>query len=207
MFDHRSPLILAAAPAGLALGGALWLAVGIHSPTLARLDGYQARLAAVRAPGDDVNAVADLVRAASAPVLALTDSGDGAVRAQGVAITPTLSAALISIGGKPAEWLDVGASRDGVTLVAVQASQITVDTAGGRRDIRIGPAGDAAAARAATFSTTPSQLPSPPSATNSDAQPPEATGPRGITRAPAAGPALASGQPLIMGHTVRNGPQ
>lgn len=119
------------------------------------MDQLEARLAAARpaAVRRDVGPDASLDRALASPVFAMT-TGPGAVTEipvalSGLAVTKTRKAALISIGGKPADWLDVGATRDGVTIVAVSGAGATIDTQTGFRSIGLlsvapGPVGPVA---------------------------------------------------------------
>ncbi|GEM_PF-2305360 len=172
MFDHRSPLTLAAAPAGLALAGALWLVVGVHAPALTRLDRFQTRLGALKPAQAGIDMTADLVRAASVPLFGLT-TGPGAVaeaqvRLEGLAITPSLRAALISINGKPSDWLDQGETRDGVTLLEVHPDKITLDTATGFKEVAIeqgGPEPQSASAPSPASAHAPQPPPAAPGMT------------------------------------------
>jgi hypothetical protein len=54
---------------------------------------------------------------------------------------------LISINGKPADWLDLGATRDGVTVVNIKPTTVTLDTATGFRDVTIAQGGPEPAAQ------------------------------------------------------------
>ena len=160
MFDRRSPLILGAAPLGLVLAAIAWLLFGAHASALARLEGLNSRLVATKT-ASALNVVvsgADPAQPALATPLFALSTGPGAatevaVRLDGLAITPRRRAALISIGGKPADWLEVGATRDGVTLMEVHATKVTLDTAAGFKDVDlwqgpVAPAGAPAASPA-----------------------------------------------------------
>jgi hypothetical protein len=110
----------------------------------------QTRLAAAKPPVLNADTTDELVRAASAPLFGLTGGpgSDVQLRLDGLAITPGSKAALISINGKPADWLDLGATRDGVTLLDVQPLKVTLDTATGFKEVTIeqgGPEGHPAA--------------------------------------------------------------
>ena len=144
MFDHRSPLILGAGPIGLVLASIAWLLFGAHASALARLDDLTGRLTAanVTAGQNGMAVVADPVQPVLATPLFALASGTGAaadiaVRLDGIAITGARRAALVSIGGKPADWLEAGATRDGVTLMEVQATKVTLDTAAGFKDVTL----------------------------------------------------------------------
>ena len=147
MFDLRrlTPdrmLLLAAIPAGLLLGAALWILFGGSSSAEDRIGGFEARLSAVRlskpvrTPPDGA-----LAEASARPLFALT-TGPGAVteeavRLDGLARSSRGAAALLSINGGPAQWLERGGSRDGVTLSQVLDSKVVIDTALGSKDVML----------------------------------------------------------------------
>ena len=165
MFDRRSPLILGAAPLGLVLAAIAWLLFGAHASALPRLEDLTARLVATNANGGlHVLVVgADPVQPALATPLFALASGSGAaadvpVRLDGLSITPGRRAALISIGGKPADWLEVGATRDGVTLMEVHPTKVTLDTAAGFKDVDLWQSSPVASGPASTPSS-PAETP------------------------------------------------
>jgi hypothetical protein len=67
------------------------------------------------------------------------------IRVDGVSMTRRRLAALIAIDSGPAEWLQVGESRGGVTLQSVSVSGVTVETPLGVKAVNLG---DQAAASA-----------------------------------------------------------
>lgn len=172
MLDRRSPLILGALPVGLATGALVWLLVGGNGLATSDLALIEAKLAntAPAASAHHELSVGLVNDALSAPLFALT-TGPGAVadavlRLDGVAKTPRHSAALISIGGKPAEWLQLGETRDDVTLQEVQGASVVVDTATGFKTIALGdatqpPPQSSAADRSQGAPPTPSRSPLP----------------------------------------------
>jgi hypothetical protein len=112
-----------------------WFVLGGGGGLGRQLDALEARLAAARPPVQHAatNAADPATRMAGTPLFSLT-TGPGAVtepviRLEGLAVSPRRRAALISVDGKPSDWLDLGATRDGVTLVDIQATKVTVDTA------------------------------------------------------------------------------
>ena len=144
MLDLRSPLILGAVPAGLAMGAAAWLLVGGGAFAAGQIAPYEQRFAKMSFAGGSIRRPASdsLSQTLSAPIFALT-TGHGAVadvtiRLDGVARSPRHTAALISIGGKPADWLELGQTRDEVTLQEVRPSSIVVDTPIGFKTIDLG---------------------------------------------------------------------
>jgi hypothetical protein len=141
---RRLELIGLAAPLGLATGLAAWLLAGGLSVRANTLDDIQARLARLRPPAAAPSRAGEASAAPllSAPLFALT-TGPGAVREpsirlDGVALTRRRLAALLSIDSRPAEWLVVGETREGVTLQAVSASEATVETLLGPKSLNLG---------------------------------------------------------------------
>jgi hypothetical protein len=109
--------------------------LGPPGSALNEIDRLQAKLVAVRPMGAQAKAAAAVPR----PSFTLFAQGvPASVTLQGVSILPDHRAALISIGGAEAGWLDVGETRDGVTLVEVQPFKIIADTDEGTKDIELG---------------------------------------------------------------------
>lgn len=141
---RRLELIGIAAPLGLATGLAAWLLAGGLTVRANTLDEIHARLAQLRPPAAAParGGVASAAPLLGAPLFALT-TGPGAVRepsirVDGVALTRRRLAALLSIDSKPAEWLVVGESRDGITLQSVSATGVTVETLLGPKSLNLG---------------------------------------------------------------------
>ena len=142
MLDHRAIVPLSAA-AGLAIVSLAWLGLGRHASALAEIGQIEGRfgdpklaLASIAVASDD-----SVSRMLATPLFALT-TGPGAVtdaevRLLGLAITPERKAALLSINGKPAVWLAMGAGQDGVTLMDVQSTKVTLDTETGFKEISL----------------------------------------------------------------------
>ncbi len=124
----------------VALAGAGWLLVGLplSSP------GLLASLERASWPSEPRAAGSPALKDASVGLaLFATSRGPNAtaevrVALSGVARDPRGAAALIAVGDGLAGWLPLGQSRDGVTLVAVEADKITVDTALGFREVELG---------------------------------------------------------------------
>jgi len=141
LFDFRSPVIAWAVPTGLVLAALAWFAFGgfIYGPDISRLEVWvHAPAPAIRAL-QPIDPAVDVTRIVAAPVFSLT-TGPGAVtepviQLQGLAVTPKGRAALLSVDGKPANWYELGATRDGVTVIEVQSNHVTVDTAARLRDV------------------------------------------------------------------------
>lgn len=164
MLDLRSPLILGAAPAGVVLGAAAWFVAGGGSSSADEVAALDARLVALQTrPAVLAKASFDpAAQLAHSPLFALASPGaapqDIALRLDGLVRSSRRIAALISIGGKPADWLALGETRDEVTLTDVQSSKVVVDTPNGARDVPLGvgpgagPAGPAQAGLAPPLS-------------------------------------------------------
>lgn len=134
MLDLRSPLILAAAPVGLLLAAAGWLATGGGGHVIAPIEQEEARLAAIPRSS----------QARSNPdVVALTQSlftkpVEVSVRLDGLARSPGRAAALLTLNGGPSQWIAVGATTGGVTLLQIGSSRAVVDTGDGPVELVLG---------------------------------------------------------------------
>jgi hypothetical protein len=148
VFDLRRVIarrlsVVGAAAAGAALGALVWLAAGGVSSADGRLRDDQIRLAALKLDGPQDWPVPELAAAAIAhPLFALT-TGPGAVadvvvRLVGFSLSPRRAAALISVNGGEASWIERGKSRDGVTVVEVLPSKVVVETPLGRKEAAFG---------------------------------------------------------------------
>lgn len=140
----RLGLILVAAPAGLAAGLLAWYVGGGPAAASNRIEPVREtvsrlrprRVPAVEPASIDARAIADI------PLFPLT-AGPGAVpqprlRLDGVVRRRSRTAALLSIDGKPSEWLHIGDTRDGVTLQEVDGAKVVVDTLFGPQEIMLG---------------------------------------------------------------------
>jgi hypothetical protein len=169
LLQLRSPLILAAAPAGLVLGAVVWMLFGGEKPLIGPLQSVEAQLNALdthprrsRSTGPDPAA-----QAIAAPLFAsssLVPTGpEVAVKLLGVARMPSGSSALVSTNNGPPEWLTVGATKDGITLQEVTASAVVIDTPGGTRTVTLGetsaPSPAAAAPPGARMPPAPASAP------------------------------------------------
>lgn len=139
----RLVLILAGVPAGLLAGLLAWMAAGGSSAGEATLASVESQLMGLRSPPPErVAGVLGVAELASTPIFPMT-VGPGAViqpslRLDGVAVTPRHSAALLAIDGKPAQWIALGDSREGVTVSAVSGSKAVVDTIVGDVVVELG---------------------------------------------------------------------
>lgn len=160
-------MILAAAPVGLATGLLAWLAAGGASANTGRLDPLDTRLAALHAPRPPAApravAVDDLV---AMPLFALASvtvaTPDPVVRLEGLSRTSRRVAALLSIGGKPSEWLLVGEQRDGVALRKVEAGGVQLDMPSGPKALALGEQTQAPPVETAANDTPPAGVRLPP---------------------------------------------
>jgi hypothetical protein len=151
-------VLLGAVAAGLLLGVAAWFSFGSTSSAADRLEQARERIGAARPPRPRPAAAPDLVAQAGAhPLFALT-TGPGAVpdvtvALEGVSRSSNRSAALLSINGGAAQWLERGKSLDGVALIAVGDAKVTLETALGPKEVELGatpppPAGPGSLAQA-----------------------------------------------------------
>jgi len=147
VLDLRSPLILGAPAAALALGVLAWAVLGGGAPASARMGEFDQRLGELQPRGPRAATVsgAAAADALAHPIFAVGTAplADATLRLDGVALTPRRQAALLSINGKPPEWLERGDTREGVTVQAISASKVVIDTATGPRDVLLGDKGTA----------------------------------------------------------------
>ncbi len=142
--DTRLIAIGAAGLAGLVVGGALWALSGGQAQGEA-LEALDTRLAniSVRARARPDRPSDALAQSLAIPLFTTptgpTDSqADVAVQVFGLARSPVRTAALLGVGGAPAEWFSVGETRNGVTLRSVSGSGATIATLMGEREILLG---------------------------------------------------------------------
>ena len=143
----RSPLDLTdlsrPAPILLATLGAAslgWILIGLplsKPALLSKLERADWPRAATRSPV--AARTPDLTKA---PLIFATTLGPNAaseinIALHGVAKGPRGQAALVAIGDALAAWLNLGETRDGVTLLSIEASKIVVDTALGFRTVSL----------------------------------------------------------------------
>jgi len=137
-------ILILALPSGLAVGALGWVLFAGGGPASrplgeieGRLDRLTIRAAPARAAAPDRGG-----QIVGAPLFALTTGpgavAEAAIRLEGLARSRGRAAALVSINGKPSEWLELGATRDGVTLREVMGSKIVVDTATGFKEVTLG---------------------------------------------------------------------
>jgi hypothetical protein len=137
--EFRSPVVLGAAPAGLALACIGWLLLGGSARVIAPLDQMQARLDAAPASRSLASASSGAaVSAALSTPLFAASAAEPSVRLDGLSRTPRRGAALLSINGGPSQWLVQGGTRDGITLVQVLSTKVVIDSRSGRRAVALG---------------------------------------------------------------------
>lgn len=144
----------------------------------ARLAAVETRLAQVTvkrpanrfAPLIDLSLVAPLFGGATET----PPEPEPAVTLIGVTRTPRRSAALVSINGAAADWMQLGESRDGVTLQDVGSNGVVIATVNGPKEIALGQTGMAASAMVLAPSTAGPDGPPP----GFRSPPPPASAPR-----------------------------
>ncbi|WP_156396173.1 MULTISPECIES: hypothetical protein [unclassified Caulobacter] len=135
----------AAAATGLLLGGGFWAVTGGAQGKA--LGDVEARLDAVstktRRPLERPSDA--LAKALALPLLGHSEVGEQAdlpLRLTGIVRTPARAAALLAIGGAPAQWISVGEEQQGVLVQTVSTASVVVSTANGEREIFLGPASE-----------------------------------------------------------------
>jgi hypothetical protein len=141
---RRTPIVLTALCAGLAAGFLAWLAAGGSTAAATRLGRVEEQVSHLRVPRPFAPAPQplDTTELAADPIFQLTTGPnpvpppvlrlDGLVRSRGRV------AGLLAINDKPAEWMTLGETRDGVTLLAVANSKVVADTVYGPVDVGLG---------------------------------------------------------------------
>jgi hypothetical protein len=154
-------LILFAIPAGLAAGALGWLAAGGASASAAKLELARESIVGVHQPKSQPfrGSSPDITELNSLPLLLLT-TGPGAVpqptlRLYGLVRSRTRKAALLSINDKPAEWLMIGETRDGVILQDVLNARIVANTPYGAQEVGLDDSPPAAPPVAVTLGPQP----------------------------------------------------
>jgi hypothetical protein len=142
LFGLTRPVILASVAVGVLLGAALFLLFIAGASTRLRLDGLNASLEGLPEPaGRHETANGLITRLAARPLFTLATgpnaAQDVAVTLTGVAISRQGSSGLVAIGGDAPQWLALGATRNGVTMVEVHAAKIVVDTPAGLKEVRL----------------------------------------------------------------------
>lgn len=154
---------------GLATGLAAWMLAGAGKSDLARIEPLQTEVAALRAP-KTASAQAGPARAAelaATPIFVMT-VGPGAVseplvRLDGVSVSKRRTAALLSFAGAAPEWLNLGETRNGVTLTAIIGSKAVLETILGARELALGEqTAGAAGSGGQSAETPPAGYRSPP---------------------------------------------
>lgn len=165
MLELRSPIILAAGPAGLAISALAWLVLGGPNQPAKRLEelGVEFRsLPKVQSQGASSPTSPDA--SAMPQGLFANSAQEISVSLVGLSRTPKRSAALLSIKSQPAQWMTVGMTKEGVTLVQVLPTRVVIDSLTGRRSIGIGQSSGAIEPSDASGDQPPAgaRLPPPP---------------------------------------------
>jgi hypothetical protein len=135
---YRLPLLALAGAVALAGGGWLVLGLSLSSPPmLAALETASWPTALSRAP------IVPAPRSAPGSALFVTTTGPNAtteikVTLHGLVRDPHGVEALVQIGDETPGWLQLGQTRNSVTLISVDADTVTVDTPLGFRTVELG---------------------------------------------------------------------
>jgi hypothetical protein len=147
--DTRLIAVGAAAAIGLVVGGALWAVSGGKaqgqglSALGERLDRVSTRVrSGLDRPSDALSQA--LARPIFGGPIVSGDQKDVTIQLAGVVRSPGRIAALLSIGGAPAQWMSVGEEQAGVSLQAISSGGVTLMTPAGEREVLLGmPSGSA----------------------------------------------------------------
>lgn len=137
MLDLKSPLIFGAVPGGLALACAGWLLFAAGGPAAKPLEAAEAGLAQLPAPRSAATSPSEPSASAGGDLFAAVPPPP-VVRLDGISKTRRRTAALLTFGNGPAQWVSIGATVDGVTLVAVSDADATLETVAGREALALG---------------------------------------------------------------------
>lgn len=160
---RKLTLIAAAVPVGLIVGLTAWFVAGGGSSAAAALAPLSAAMERPIAPRRSPPRAMDRSSAAlvGAPLFALT-AGPGAIRepsirVDGLSVSTRRTAALLSIDGRPSEWLRVGESRYGVSIQAVTGSVVVLETAVSTKELALGEQAAATAPAPEQMAAGPAQ--------------------------------------------------
>lgn len=155
--------LIACAPAATS---ALWLLGGVLLPADDRVQGLSERLDAATPaapPSSPPSASAGGTALLGRPLFPLAaptpGSSEAALHLQGLAANGGRSAALVAIGDKPAVWLALGETKDGVTLRRVAREGAVVETMSGDHSLTLG--GDHAPPTPSAAPSSPALIPRP----------------------------------------------
>lgn len=166
--DTRLIALGAAALAGLVAGGALWALSGGQAQGEA-LEALDARLtnlnvrtrARLERPSDALGQALSIPL--FVPSTGPTDNPtDVAVQVFGLARSPVRTAALLAVGGAPAQWFSIGETRDGVTLRSVSQNSAVIATLMGEREVTMGGSSQGASVSSSPPDSPPPGFRSPP---------------------------------------------
>lgn len=164
MLDRN--LILCGLPVGLILGVAAWMSTGRAGATSEALEQAASALQAMPKGGARRQTASIAPPSLTAPLFAQPEGAalpvETSVVLQGLSRTPRRQSALLAIGARPAEWLTVGETREGVTLDSVGPGGVTITTPSGTRDLGFGPANTSNQAPASIDPMPPPGVRSPP---------------------------------------------
>jgi hypothetical protein len=142
LFDRK--LIFAAPIGGVVVGALAWLLLGRGGASVDSLAQSSQALADLRSLSARTSPPRANPAATAPPLFGRmageVEAPEASVVLQGVVRTARQRAALLSIAGKPADWLQLGQTREGFTLESVDASGVTLSSASGVRQVGFGAA-------------------------------------------------------------------
>lgn len=167
---RRLAPFLGGVPAGLVIGFAAWALAGGASISAERMDELSTQVSNLKAPPRSHSpgryvSTADLI---NSPLFMMTVGPkavkEPVVRVDGVSISKSRVAALVSIDGGAAEWMVQGDERGGVAIRKIAGSGVTIETLTGPQVIALGEqsGGGGAVLAAADTPSAPASAPSGP---------------------------------------------
>jgi hypothetical protein len=157
LLDQRWKVVLATGGAalgvGLLLACAIWLGLDGGRGAVAAIDREEARMGALPALRRSAEVLSGRTTALLASPSLFSQPPPPRVRLDGLARTPGRVAALMAIGDLPAQWVVIGSTVNGVTLLRIGGNRATIDAGDGPQEISLGET----VGSGASPTTTPTQ--------------------------------------------------
>lgn len=140
--DQRWKVVVATGAAafgvGLLLACAAWLGLDGGRSALVAIEQEEARVGALPASRRPAETLTARTAALLASPSLFSQSPPPRVRLDGLARSPGRVAALMAIEDLPAQWVVIGSTVSGVTLLRIGANRATIDAGDGPQEIALG---------------------------------------------------------------------
>lgn len=136
--DFKSPLVFAGPPVGIALACFGWLVFSSGGPAAKPLNHAEAQLSQLPAAPRSAASLVTASSAAAGADLFGALAAPPTVRLDGISRTRRRTAALLAFGSAPAQWVNLGSTIQGVTLVEVTDARVSLETVLGRENLSLG---------------------------------------------------------------------